>query len=717
LKHKESTMAFRVKCLALLLAWASPCAGLLARTGQSQRLCINPIRRVVTMLQSMAKKVEAEGEKEKVLFDKYMCYCKNNRASIEKQIEVSKDSIGQLVSNVEESGAAVKQAKADLKEAKANSADAKVTMAKAQSIRKKEAVEFSKASSEMKTNIAAMSKATKAVEKGLGAAFLQTQGASVLKELSIDMDISGTDREVLTNFLTTSNGDGDTDYAPQSSEIVGILKQMQETTEKTLVDATKDEKGAIVDFNELEAAKMREINVLTKQIEIKTARIGELGVQLISQKEDREDTAKSLQEDTVFFTDLVKGCETKATEWDNIQKTRSAELVALAETVKVLNDDDATDLFKKTLPSPSLLQITTTSKEVKEHALTFIEKSRHTKHGDFRLNLISLAIKGKKVNFGSVNGMVDNMIKLLKKEQQDDSDKKEHCKLMIDKTEDAVRGLKLSVSDVQKAIANSKESIAATAEEIKALAEGIQALDKQVADATQQRKEAHADSVEVLSTNNAAKQLLGIAKNRLNKFYNPKLYKAAPKRRLTEEEQIFTAHGGELEPTAAPGGIAGTGVVALNQYLSFAQLSRSSQPESPKSYRKKGQESMGVIQMLDMLSNKLDKENAATSHEEKHAQKEYQEFMKDSAGKRASDAKSVSDKSGAKAELEATLLKHREVKKKTQRLKMMKHKFLIEVHGDCDWLLKEYDTRKKARASEVEALSRARAVLGGADYE
>merc|ERR1712025_176499 len=100
-------------------------------------------------------------------------------------------------------------------------------------------------------------------------------------------------------------------------------------------------------------------------------------------------------------------------------------------------------------------------------------------------------------------------------------------------------------------------------EEIEALADGIKALDKQVAEATEQRKEEHADSVETLTNDNAAKELIGVAKNRLNKFYNPKLYKAPPKRELSEEDQITVNMGGTLAPTAAPGGIAGTGVTVL----------------------------------------------------------------------------------------------------------------------------------------------------------
>ena len=89
-------------------------------------------------------------------------------------------------------------------------------------------------------------------------------------------------------------------------------------------------------------------------------------------------------------------------------------------------------------------------------------------------------------------------------------------------------------------------AIATGAEEIKALEKGIKDLDKQVAEATDVRKEAHEDFVTDLAANNAAVELLGMAKNRMNKFYNPKLYKPPPKRELSEEEWAFAFMGSHL---------------------------------------------------------------------------------------------------------------------------------------------------------------------------
>merc|ERR1719506_975034 len=348
----------------------------------------------------------------------------------------------------------------------------------------------------------------------------------------------------------------------------------------------------------------------------------------------------------------------------------------------MLNDDDALELFKKTLPTPALLQLQTSSQELKKRALVALQESSKP---DFRLNLIALALKGKKVSFDKVLKMIDDMVTLLGTEQQDDDPKKEYCEGLIDKTEDDLKALELRVSDLGKAIADHKEQIATLTEEIAALEDGIKALDKQVAEATDERKEEHADNTETVANDNAAKELIGMAKNRMNKFYNPKLYVAPPK----VETAMFAQRSGVAPPPP---------------------------PETFGAYAKKGEESTGVIAMMDLMAADLDKEITEIETEEKENQAEYEKLMSDSAEKRASDAKSIEDKESAKAGLEATLISTQEEKASKTKEAMATAQFLSETHGDCDWLLTNFETRKTARAGEIDALKKAKAVLSGADY-
>merc|ERR1719393_1197065 len=176
--------------LVLVLGLA---AGAMA-SQQQQMMTANPIRKVVTMLQAMQKKVAAEGEKEEELFEKFMCYCKNGKGALEGSIAQAKQTNDQLKSSIEETDATLKQAKADLKTAQTDRADAKAAVAKATALREKEAAAYAKESSELKPNIAAMKKATNAIESGMSGSFLQTNSASVLKKLSITMDLSNMDR-------------------------------------------------------------------------------------------------------------------------------------------------------------------------------------------------------------------------------------------------------------------------------------------------------------------------------------------------------------------------------------------------------------------------------------------------------------------------------------------------------------------------------------------
>jgi len=117
-------------------------------------LNVNPIRRVVSMLQMMQKKVEAAGEKEQELYDAFMCYCKNGAGSLEASIEAAEGKIAQLESGIEETASSLKQLNSDVKKAKADRSEAEETMGKAKGIRTKEAQDFAKSSAESKTNIA-----------------------------------------------------------------------------------------------------------------------------------------------------------------------------------------------------------------------------------------------------------------------------------------------------------------------------------------------------------------------------------------------------------------------------------------------------------------------------------------------------------------------------------------------------------------------------------
>jgi len=142
---------------------------------------LNPVRKVVNLLQAMQKKVEAEGEVEKELFEKYMCYCKNGGADLGDSIAAAEEKIPAVSSEIEASEAKLSQAKSDLKDAQTDRAAAKAAMEEATALRKKEAAEYAKYKADADTNVAAIAKAVAALEKGNAGTFLQTPSATVLR--------------------------------------------------------------------------------------------------------------------------------------------------------------------------------------------------------------------------------------------------------------------------------------------------------------------------------------------------------------------------------------------------------------------------------------------------------------------------------------------------------------------------------------------------------
>merc|ERR1719471_1153492 len=301
---------------------------------------------------------------------------------------------------------------------------------------------------------------------------------------------------------------------------------------QALEEAETAEAEAIKAYDALMAAKQKEVETLNAQIEAKLTRKGDLGVELAGGLNELEDTKTSLAEDEKFLAELETGCATKEKEWAEVCKTRQEELVALAETIKILNDDDALELFKKTLPSAaSFLQVTESAQSLRKRALSALREavnSRVQLGAQPQLDLIALALSGKSQGFEKVIGMIDEMVANLKKEQTADEAKKEYCDKEFDTSEDEKKELELKVSDSATAIEELEGSIATLTEEIAALEAGIKALDKAVAEATEIRKEENADYKELKQSDTAAKEILAMAKNRLNKFYNPKLYKAPP---------------------------------------------------------------------------------------------------------------------------------------------------------------------------------------------
>jgi peptidoglycan hydrolase CwlO-like protein len=284
----------------------------------------NPIRRVVSMLQGMAKKVEAEGKKEADLYEKFMCYCKNSGGDLQEAISSSTAKVPSLQSEIEESEANLKQTKLDLTSHQQDRAAAKAAMAEATTVREKAHGKYVAESNELKGYVSSLSSAIPKIMNGMSGAFLQANSQLLLtlrKAVSSSEQTTEYDKDIVVSFLAGSSS-GQSGYVPKSGEITGILKEMLADFKKSLADVEEEEAGQVKSYDELMAAKTKQVEALTGSIEKKSVKIGELQVSIVTMKNDLTETEAALIADKKFIADLDKTCETKKAEMEQRVKTR-----------------------------------------------------------------------------------------------------------------------------------------------------------------------------------------------------------------------------------------------------------------------------------------------------------------------------------------------------------------------------------------------------------
>jgi hypothetical protein len=659
----------------------------------------NPIRKVVTMLQMIVKKIEKEGKEADDLHEAFLCECNKGQASLQKAIETAQSAGSDQGAALEAGSQQQKQLTQDIADAKAARQAAKETIATSTSIREKEAKAFAASKADSEANIAAMGKAIGALRAGTGGSFIQTDAAKILRDLADTKQI-----EELSAFLQSGESTEGT------GEIIGMLEQLKEEMSKDLAAAEAAEKDAIATYQQLVAAKTTEFETLQAAIEEKMARLGELGVANAELSNAGGDSADQAAADQKALVDLKKECAQREKDYEVEVKSRGEELLALGDTIKMLNDDDALELFKKAIPSAasSFLQMTTTTAALRARALSMVRAAQQKHHKSVTLDFVSLALHGKKAGFENVIALIDKMAAQLKNEQKADDEKKAYCLAEFDKADDTKKVLERKVADAETAIEDAKGNLATLADEIKALQAAVEELDANVAEATAQRQKENAIYKQTMAENTAAKGLIEMAKNRMNKFYNPSQYKAAPKRELSEEDRIAVNMGGTAPPTPAPGGIAGTGIKV------FMQVSMHTQAEDE--LKKKDEMGQGVIAMMDLLLKDIDNQLTVGETEEKNAQEDYETLMADSKEKRTADTKLLGEKMSAKAETDDALEGHIGEKAATTEELQGNMAYIASLHADCDWLLEKYDQRAEARTDEIDAMMKAKDVLKGADY-
>jgi len=659
----------------------------------------SPVRKVIDLLNAMSTKVREEGDEKAESYKKFECYCNHNKENLKAQNAEAEKTIPTLRSRLSEVTALNAELGAEIEGAKKDREDAKRVLKDAMAMRKKEYVAYTKESESKRQTLEALGKAIMALRKGNGALFLQTASAGLLRSLSLSADMTAHDRDMLSSFLANGNENG---YQPASLGVLGMMKNMKEEMEADLKELQAEEKKRVEGHEALIAANQEEISASSKSIEEKMNRLSELAVELQQVKMNLQVEEHNAKQNAEFAFELKQQCKDEEEAWSQYQNNQAEELQALAETVSFLDSEEAQTSLRAAT-SHGLLQLSkqTTAAPAEDFPstrpwLSFLQlggsepskvailsqAKRSLRASPKGLDLIELAIQGKGEGLDQVVEKIEDLIEELKEEGKNDQDQLRFCDSKLRKAEYEKKDKEKDLEDATTALETFQGELKNVMDEIKETGGILEDLDKQVDEATKARKEANDQFVQNQMTSQAALELLGKAEERLKRFYASFL----------QENATSAAETGELRSRQPEG--------------------MMKKPDVVGEYQKR--DSSKLIFLFNTIKGDVERQKMTLENEDKLGQAEYEMFVSNANEKKRLYTKSLGASNAAKAEMEAQIQRcHAEMRSQEKMLASLKQE-IFDLHQKCDFLVKNFDLRIDARASETQSLLRASGIISEA---
>merc|ERR1719258_256516 len=382
------------------------------------------------------------------------------------------------------------------------------------------------------------------LEKTLGSSFLQSGSFTSVRAHVREVINKQKADDILSQILNPSARDILQAFlqgkisakSAQGGEIMGVLKQMKTEFESNLADMQGEESKSVTEFGELKEAKTSEILAGEKMIKEKTALLGKTKVQLAEAKEDLEDTTGAMEADQSFLVDLKERCSVSDKEWEQRSKTRSLEIAAVGETIKILTDDDAHDLFGSTL---SFLQLSSTRRTLSKEDFAR-EQASHallregSKSG--RKALVQLSASVRLDAFKKVEEEINGMIADIEKESDDEVHLKAKCKEEFHQNEMETMAIEDTIKDLTTKINDLTSSIDTLEKEIAALKKEILETTIELQRSAELRVKQNKEYQSAIADQKATQSILKKALDRLGKFYAEQFLQLKAKHRHTKQE-------------------------------------------------------------------------------------------------------------------------------------------------------------------------------------
>jgi hypothetical protein len=631
-----------------------------------------PVTRVVKLLEEMTKTLTKDMEEDEDLYKKLSCWCNNNEYEKTEAIESGETKIAELQSTIESSTSRSASLKTRIKELNENVASDKAALAEAQSQRDKELQEFH--GGEMD--------AIQAIE-GLKAALVvlgkhhepksTNWHAFVSLRSSTRGDLSAEDDAVVqkafksaTAFLQgrgESTEEGPT-YNAQSGQIVGIMKQMKEEMETELAKSQKLENERAAAFAEMREAKTAEIESGEKNAELKEDELANTDNALAEAKEDLGQEQAALAENQKFSKNLKEICADAEKNFDERKKARMQEITAVAETITILTEDEARDAAAGTY---NFVQVASTGKSRRTAAALLRRAAARSQDK----TLYALASSVELDAFTRVKKAITDMIEALTTQQADEVKKKDWCTEELQANEMKTLKTEDHKKDLQAKEAELEDTIKTLESEVEAAKAQISQMQVDLQRASEDRVKENLDFQKTVADQTMTIEVLLKALDRLATFYDKEsLLQISAHRQTPPVPQM------EYKPSKGAGGVMQMIEKLVYEAKALVAESRKSEGEAQAAYEE-------IVASTNSGVAELQKEVVTKTKQKAKATKEKQQTSED-----------IIDTVGELEDLS---------------------KMNADLHGECDYVLKNFMIRQKARAQEIEALQNAMQILNRAD--
>lgn len=677
-----------------------------------------PVTKVVKLLQGMRDEVAKDQATDTEAHGKFQCWCKTNNQAKVEDIASAKQSITELENFIEASKATMETLQAEIRQHTQEIADSKASMASATEIRKKEYDEFKAMESDTVYAVESLNKAlgvlSKVHQDHDASALLQVQ--ETLEHVQPQLAYVGAMQKDLWDLLSAveltheggafltrrvgrhqaalpadaqagldakpndleGQGAGAKSYNSRSGRIVGILEQMLHRFDHDLASARKEEARQVAEYDALMGEQQAQMDAASAQKQSKEDKVANLELAVAASEANLEATQANLAADEQFLTTLNDECSVAKTDFEERDKSRAEELVAIAEAIKILSEDAARDVFSKTL---GFLQIhahedsseSARQAEVMDRAISHIIAFGQ-RHKDY--SFVAFALRAKLDSFTKVLEAIDTLSADLKTQQDEEVAHRDECTQNIHDQETSIIDVKNKGNQLNDKLQKAKNDLhMLTLESVRLQSESAETA-KDIQEANVTRTAAHRVFEESLRDQRDAIATLAEAFKVLQDFYHEK--GSSKTALLVEPGQAISA-----------------------------------KPSKGVAY-KKHEGGVGVLEMIEHIIQEAHAEEVQLVSTDKKEQEAYEKLTAELNESLSALANSMSSNHERTLEVEASEnelkidldANHQETAQQEQTLQ--------DLHSECDFLIVHFDVRQQKRGEEIEALAQAKAILSGA---